>query len=533
MHTSRRTLLTALATLLTGSGGAWLGYRHLHPRPPVHIDRPGLPIGHRLRDQTTLPAADARYTCDTLILGSGAAGLSAAWQLDRQGHRDFLIAEGPESNGNSAGYYHDGLAAPSGAHYLALPSQESTDVRDLLTDLGILTADGYREEDLIHAPAERLLYRGQWQDSLLPQEDSDSRRFHALIQTLKHARGADGRKIFAIPVIHSSADRQWRQLDRLTFAQWLARENYRSANLLWYLDYCCRDDYGQGIAHISAFAGLHYFAARGHDNDAVLTWPDGLAHLCRRIRTHIGLETLEQPPETPRTTPAAIPATALHIAEHPDHVRVLLHQHHTRQTLDIRARHVISAMPLHIARRITAQPERYGLDAALPQQSAWLIGNFLLDHLPPEKDHYPLCWDNVIHTSPALGYIHAEHQRIRTAKPARTLLTTYHALQHDSPAALRRWLLDASEAQLLEHAAQDLISAYGQNIYRHIRAIRLTLRAHAMSIPHPGYLEQLAALRAHHSRLTFAHSDLSGYSVFEEAVYWGAHAARQRLHHPL
>ena len=105
----------------------------------MHIDRPGLPIGHRLRDQTTLPAADARYTCDTLILGSGAAGLSAAWQLDRQGHRDILIAEGPESNGNSAGYYHDGLAAPSGAHYLALPSQESTDVRDLLTDLGIRT----------------------------------------------------------------------------------------------------------------------------------------------------------------------------------------------------------------------------------------------------------------------------------------------------------------------------------------------------------------------------------------------------------
>jgi hypothetical protein len=33
-------------------------------------------------------------------------------------------------------------------------------------------------------------------------------------------------------------------------------------HLRWYLDYCCRDDYGAGIATVSAWAGIHYFASR-------------------------------------------------------------------------------------------------------------------------------------------------------------------------------------------------------------------------------------------------------------------------------
>ena len=62
--------------------------------------------------------------------------------------------------------------------------------------------------------------------------------------------------------------------------------------LRWYLDYCCRDDYGAGSASVSAWAGLHYFASRHGFNaagdadgerDAVLTWPDGNAWLVQRL----------------------------------------------------------------------------------------------------------------------------------------------------------------------------------------------------------------------------------------------------------
>jgi hypothetical protein len=51
-------------------------------------------------------------------------------------------------------------------------------------------------------------------------------------------------------------------LDAITFAAWLDREGLSDPHLRWYLDYCCRDDYGAGLATVSASAGIHYFASR-------------------------------------------------------------------------------------------------------------------------------------------------------------------------------------------------------------------------------------------------------------------------------
>jgi len=45
--------------------------------------------------------------------------------------------------------------------------------------------------------------------------------------------------------------------------------------------------------------------------------------------------------------------------------------------------------------------------------------------------------------------------------------------------------------------------------------------------PTPGYLHNagLQALRAMDGPVRIAHSDLSGYSIFEEAAWWGVQAA--------
>ncbi|MDO4777201.1 MAG: NAD(P)-binding protein [Cardiobacteriaceae bacterium] len=532
---------TALAATACSS---WFIHRQLNRMPTLTVNRPGLALGHALRDGQ-LPQTPAReHHCHTLILGSGMAALSAAWYLNKHGHRDVLIAEGPEADGNAATFHHGDLKAPTGAHYLALPSRESRQVREMLRDLGILqqgldSADPqYRESDLVHAPAERLLYRGRWQDSLLPAEDADSQRFFALIRELKRAYGTDGRKIFAIPVALSSQDATWRALDSLTFAAWLDREGYRSESLRWYLDYCCRDDYGQGIAQVSAFAGLHYFAARGHDNEAVLTWPDGLGHLATRLRRHIGLQTLVALPQTASlrfSRIAALPASAIRIREEDNGVDVLLLSHPQHQVIRIRAQHVISAMPLAVAARITHRPERYGLAGLHLPSAPWLIGNFVLKRFPREKRHenieHELAWDNVVHGSAGLGYVVASHQLIRVAKPEKTVFTTYTALNHEAPQIVRQWLLHTDDDSLLRIAAQDLLHAYGEPVWRNVEHVDLTIRGHGMSVPHPGYLQHpvLRAVQQHHSRLLFAHSDMSGYSVMEEALHWGVQAANKIL----
>ena len=136
--------------------------------------------------------------------------------------------------------------------------------------------------------------------------------------------------------------------------------------------------------------------------------------------------------------------------------------------------------------------------------------------------------------SPSLGYVVASHQHLHVAKPSHTIFTAYTALNHDSPANVRRQLLAAEPRDLLDIAAQDLLTAYGKPFWQHVAHIDLTIRAHAMSVPSAGYLTQptLIALRQPTSRLHFAHSDLSGYSVFEEAAWWGVTAAQRILGKP-
>jgi hypothetical protein len=83
--------------------------------------------------------------------------------------------------------------------------------------------------------------------------------------------------------------------------------------------------------------------------------------------------------------------------------------------------------------------------------------------------------------------------------------------------------------ELLELAAVDLKQAYGAlELWRRTRAVDITVRGHGMAIPGCGSLANpgLAALQAADGRLLFAHADLSGYSVFEEASWWGERAAR-------
>ena len=538
----RRRFLASAAALSVAASASWLGYRYLNRPPTVSLVKAGLPAGHMLRDGSLNRPPESEHTCETLVLGSGAAALSAAWYLARHGHNNFLLAEGFERNGNNAAYTAHGLYAPTGAHYLAQPSAESVYVRAMLEEFGIIEgygADGrpvYSDTDLVNAPDERLFYQGRWQHALLPVQDQDSRRFFALVQSLKTLRGSDGRKVFAIPVALSSQDSRWRALDTQTFAQWLDAEGYRSPTLRWYLDYCCRDDYGQSAGHVSAFAGLHYFAARGNREDAtVRTWPDGLNHLSERLRRAARLQTLERQPENREWSfrlPAGLDAAAVHISENADAVSVLLRHNVSGRTVRIAAKNLICAIPLNVAARITEQPERYGFSPRPAGEHApWLVSNFVLRGFPPETGRSELAWDNIVHGSGGLGYVCATHQHIYVAKPEYTLFTAYTALDNAPPAEVRRRLLAAEARDLIEPAAQDLLAVYGRRLWRHVEHIAITARGHAMSVPQPGYLSRsdLAALRRHRSRIVFAHSDLSGYSVFEEAVYWGVEAAKKIL----
>jgi hypothetical protein len=77
-------------------------------------------VGHLLKDATilTAPATENIYT-DTLIIGGGVSGLSAARWLQQNNQRNFLLIElDKETGGNAAAGKNDTSAYPWGAHYV-------------------------------------------------------------------------------------------------------------------------------------------------------------------------------------------------------------------------------------------------------------------------------------------------------------------------------------------------------------------------------------------------------------------------------
>lgn len=503
---------------------------------PVEVRMPGMQLGHLLRDGAGLPPPRGERQCEVAILGSGVGGLFAGWRLAQAGFRDFCLLEGPEPLGNAAGRVLGGIPCPSGAHYLPLPSLESTHVREMLSAFGILHGDPqaprpvYEETALVNAPDERLLVDGMWQDGVVPgrylaaADRQQLQRFFAEVAHWRDTVGSDGKRAFVVPLALSSQDPAIRALDGETFGAWLARRGYTAEPLRWYLDYCCRDDYGAGVDAVSAWAGLYYFAGRaGHaanaEDGTMLTWPDGLQPIAGRLHAAIGTERCRR-------------GMAVRVAERGRGVEVLCYDDLRRETFLLKARRVIVAMPLHVAMHVVEGFSDFGFERArdLPQSASWLVANFLLDRFPQERDvRQPLAWDNVIYRSGSLGWVVATNQWIRQAKPPGTVFTAYHALA-EMPAA-RPWLATASAADLLQLCHGDLSEAYGAEFDDCVQRVEITVRGHAMASPTPGFLGRagIEALRRADGRIQFAHADLSGLSVFEEAAWWGNQAAMRLI----
>ncbi|MCW3152145.1 NAD(P)-binding protein [Achromobacter spanius] len=537
----RRSFLLGAATAAVAGAAGYARSRIVET--PADVSYPGMQAGHALRDGAALPAPTASYRHQVVILGAGVAGLSCAWKLAREGFTDFVVVQGPEFAGNAAGGLRDELHYPLGAHYLPLPSMASTHVREMLDDFGIIERGAgdirpyYDETILVHSPQERLLRNGTWEDGLLPMtglanaDVAQHHRFLALIERLHTQLGNDGRKVFCIPLVLSSEDPAWRVLDTITFKQWLDREGYTSPALRWYLNYCCRDDYGANYDVVSAWAGLHYFASRdGHaanaGEGAVLTWPGGLSVLAERMRQSID--------EKLGHTRWLMAGTAVRVADTPvGPLTTCLTLDAEPRAYTLQSRRTVCAMPLFVAQRILPDIRAYGYDPAVHASShaPWLVSNFLLEGYPIEAPGEPLSWDNVVYQGRGLGYVVSTHQLLRVTRSPRTAFTAYHALSGQTPSAARQWLTTASPQDLRDEAAADLIAAYGREFWRNARRLDITVRGHAMASPLCGYLSNagLAALRDVDGPVLFAHADLSGYSVFEEASWWGVVAAGRIL----
>ncbi len=533
------------------------------PPPALEFAFAGIDLerGHALRDllaQGPLPAPTLVRRAQVIIAGGGVAGLAAARSLRLAGVHDFALLELEDTpGGNSRAGAVNGVACPLGAHYLPVPGDHAPEVQDLLEELGLRQRVAGRwqsdERHLCHSPQERLYFEREWQEGLLPVQGvgeatlEQYRRFSQAVGAASRAARFTMPQFAALDAKTGLVPTH-QALDAMTFEAWLQQQGLGDAHLRWYLDYCCRDDYGAGMARVSAWAGLHYFASRhgfhapgeavAEDREGVLTWPEGNGWLTQQLAAPLRAQGQLQ-----------TGTSVLRIAETRRGVEVDAFNHHSGHVERWQAPRCVVALPVFVAARVVQNPPAFLAQAAQRLQWApWAVTNIHLNAPLADRPGAAPAWDNVIYgvSNPGgLGYVDASHQKL-DPRPGPTVLTYYQALGDVADA---RQQLATQGAEHWGRAALASLAGPHPDVLQHATRVQVTRYGHAMSIPVPGiqtFLSQIglqappgkrklllngerqrALPTPATARLAFAHSDWSGYSVFEEAFTRG-HAAGLR-----
>lgn len=487
-------------------------------------------MGHRLRTPSlSNPAITSRH--DVVIIGGGIAGLSAARQLQKKSV-DFVLLELDEhAGGNSISGENPVSRYPWGAHYLPLPNLSNKPLLEFLQEVNVIThfkneLPVFNELYLCFDPKERLYINEHWQEGLIPhngvpaKDQDEITRFLAMMDDFRNKVGRDQRFAFTIPVAESSSDFAFRKLDLISMETWLLENNFRSSYLRWYVNYCCRDDFGAAATNTSAWAGIHYFASRkgkGYQvaSDTVLTWPQGNGWL---------VDQLKQPVKEKIQTGCLVTSVELNNQQ----VKISYFNQSKNEYESILANQVVMATPQFVNQYLIKSART--LTTADFHYAPWMVANLTVTGNLNEKRGEALAWDNVIYQGDSLGYVHANHQQLHQSLE-KQVLTYYRPLVELPYRDTRKKYQAYTWQNWVDSIVTDLKRPHPL-IENSIEEAQVWIWGHGMISPPPHFIfggSRVAAQQSIQNKILFAHSDLSGISIFEEAFYWGNLAAQQVL----
>ena len=412
--------------------------------------------------------------------------------------------------------------------------KENTALVSLLEEMGVVEGKDNKGEPIIgeqflcRDPEERVFYKGRWYEGLYlhaGESEDDKQQLESFNAELDHWiawRDGKGRRAFTLPVAMCSDDTEVTALDRISMNDWMNQRGFVSPRLRWWVTYACRDDYGMTLEQTSAWAGLFYFCSRvpapKTESQSLITWPEGngrlVRHLFEKAKSNIQLDR-----------------AAVELIPHDDGVDVITLDREGREPRGFRARHVIFAAPQFVARYIL-RPYRENPPPHIPEFhfGSWMVANLTLKDRPRQNSprDFPLAWDNVFYESPSLGYVVATHQRGLDRGP--TVLTYYYPLVDENERVARTCLLETGWRGWAEVALADISRAH-PDIRGLVERLDVMRWGHAMIRPRTGFMwgavrrEAAKPFRSIH----FAHSELSGVALFEEAFDVGLRVADQVL----
>ncbi len=529
MSIRRRSVLAGMAASAVAAGCERTGARE-----PVSLKFVGQSPerGHMLRMGKPAEAVAQRVKVNTLIVGAGAAGTAAAWRLHRAGMQDYLVVELEDTGGGTAASGQSARSQyPMGAHYLPSPHPDFALMHLLLRELGVelgTDAAGRAEYDpsvVCAAPVERHRYKGQWFEGLYPglgetpQEAAQWERWWEHLRGLERTVGSDGRRLFALPVEHSSADR--RELDAVSMDAYLREHGFDSWRLRWAVDYACRDDYGTRLEDTSAFAGLHHYLCRGLEETherVTLMWPGGNGELVAKVADAAELE--------PRRRTGLIVFdidTSAGVAHAWDFAK--------KSVVAISAKTIIWAAPRFVLPHVVG---RDPLPRGALTYTPWLVANVAVDERPGGIGA-PLAWDNVDVEASHLGYVVSTHgESLVDAKTASGSVLSFY----DAYVATAERGLDVARGALLGASLEALASGVTAGlegmhpgISGTIRSMEFARWGHAMIRPVPGLLfgYGLRVAKQAVGVVIPCATDVGGVPLFEQAFCNGVLAAEEAL----
>jgi hypothetical protein len=501
--------------------------------PDGEIVGQSVDIGHLLRENRNpeVPANNWE-TVKVAIIGGGAAGLSAAWKFQKENYNDFVLLELESAIGGTArSGKNNFIGYPWGAHYLPVPFKENTELISLLDEMRLTEGRSNEgeiviaEQYLCREPEERVFYKGRWYEGLYLRVGASVEDLRQLNEFQKQVdywvnwRDAKNRRAFTLPIANCSNDAEVTALDKITFADWLKQKGFDSPRLVWYCDYACRDDYGLRLEQTSAWAGLFYFCSRvrksGEESQAFITFPEGNGRFVNYLHEKINDKT-------------RLKTIALEIIPNEKGVEVVYLNTETKEIRGLRAEKVLFCAPVftsrYLIRDFRQNPPSY---AQAFDHNAWFVANLFLKDRPqmPFKKDFPLAWDNVIYESNSLGYVNATHQK--GIDYGASVFTYYFPMCEKEG---RAKLFGLGWRELADIVLTDLSRAH-KDIRALTTRVDIMRWGHAMISPRPDFIWSGARdeARKPYRNIHFAHSDLSGIALFEEAFYHGLRAANEIL----